>query len=626
MGRLAARGQDPRGLLGQRRGRHAAFPWALAVLAVAALPGSAQSQEIGVRAFLSAPQVGVGRQFVLNVEVSGTQQVEGQPALPDMEDFAAFLSSGTSSSMQIVNGRASVSVTYQYRFQALKEGTFEIGPVSVTVGVGGETRRTEPVALVVSDAPPAPGSGGGGGDPAGSIAPEDLFIETRVSKTRAFENEPVTVEYEIFTRVNVDSYTIIGLPRATGFWTEELDQPASPQVDRVVRDGAPYMKATIRRVALFPTGAGTRTLDPLSIEAQVRVRDQTTFDPFGDILSRSSLFDRRVPVTVASQPVTIEVLPPPAEGRPSSFSGHVGTLNMWTSTDRTEVQANEAVTFRVELQGTGNLRALTPPEIAFPVEFEVFPPETRVRIVPDGGSLQGTRGFDYVLIPRTPGRLTIPGVEVSYFDAANGRYGTTRSQPVEITVTGGEAGGDAAGTVPSAVESIRDEIRFIHIEAPRFSRKDVPLHATPGFWVVLLLPMAALGGAAAVQRHRDRIEGDVAYARLRRAGRMARKRLARARSLASGDPRAFYAEVAGALEGLLADRLNVAEAGLVRGEAGRLAAERGVSSETLKRLFDCLDDCDRQRFAPSGTEREAPERVLERAGMLMNDLAKELSS
>ena len=106
----------------------------------------------------------------------------------------------------------------------------------------------------------------------------------------------------------------------------------------------------------------------------------------------------------------------------------------------------------------------------------------------------------------------------------------------------------------------------------------MPLYATAGFWVVLLLPVAALGGAAAVRRHRDRIEGDVAYARVRRAGRMARKRLARARSLASGDPRAFHAEVAGALEGLLADKLNVAEAGLVREEAGRLAAERGVSS------------------------------------------------
>ncbi len=599
------------------------------IAALAATPVAALAQEVAVRAFLSAPQVGVGRQFVLNVEVTGTQQVDEEPALPDMESFARFLNSSTSSSFRMAGGRTTVSVTYQYRFQALAEGTFEIGPVSVTAG--GQTLETEPVALAVSDAPPPPGSGSGSGeaDPSGGLGPEDLFLETSVSKTRAYENEPVTVEYQIFTRVDVDQYSITDLPQAPGFWTEVLTQPESPQAERVVRDGSEYLTATIRRVALFPTGTGARTLDPLSLEAQVRVRDQRAFDPFGSpfggILGRPSLFDRRMPVVVASRPVTIEVLPTPARGRPDSFTGHVGTLSVSASADRTEVQANDAVTFSVDLQGTGNLRALTPPEVAFPVEFETFPPETRDEIAVGGGSLRGTRGYDYVLIPRAPGRVTIPPVEMSYFDPADSRYVTVRSEPVEITVTGDGADAGIPGTVPSAVESIRDEIRFIHIDAPRFTRRDVPLYATAGFWVVLLLPVAALGGAVAARRHRDRMEGDVAYARVRRAGRIARKRLARAGSLASGDPRAFYAEVAGALEGLLADKLNVAEAGLVREEAGRLAAARGVSQEILERLFACLDDCDRQRFAPQGADREAPERVLERAAGLMNDLVKELA-
>ena len=596
------------------------------VIALAAPPGVARPQEIAVRAFLSAPQVGVGRQFVLNVEVTGTQQVDGDPTLPDMEGFASFLGSGTSSSFQMAGGRTTVSVTYQYRFQALAEGTFEIGPVSVTSD--GETLRTEPVSLVVSDAPP-PGGGGGDADPSGGVTPEDLFVETSVSKTRAYVNEPVTVEYRIFTRLDVDRYSVTALPQATGFWTEVLTQPESPQVERVVRDGSEYLSATIRRVALFPTGAGARTLDPLSIEAQVRVPDQRGFDPFGDplggILGRSGLFDRRMPVVVASQPVMIEVLPTPAEGRPESFSGHVGTLSVSASSDRTEVRTNEAVTFSVTFRGSGNLRALAPPEIAFPVELETFPPETRDEIATGGGNLQGTRGYDYVLIPRAPGRVTIPPVEMSYFNPANSSYVTVRSEPVEIAVTGDGADTGVPGTVPAAVESIRDEIRFIHIDTPAFTRRDLPLYATAGFWVVLLLPVAAVGGAAAVRRHRDRIEGDVAYARVRRAGRMARKRLARARSLASGDPRAFHAEVAGALEGLLADRLNVAEAGLVREEAGRLAGARGVSGETLERLFACLDDCDRQRFAPRGAEREPPEKVLERAAGLMSDLVKELA-
>ena len=84
---------------------------------------------------------------------------------------------------------------------------------------------TEPVSLTVSDAPPPSGAGADAGDPGAAISPEDLFVETGVSRTSAFENEPITVEYRIFTRVPVQSYSITALPQTTGFWSEELSSP-----------------------------------------------------------------------------------------------------------------------------------------------------------------------------------------------------------------------------------------------------------------------------------------------------------------------------------------------------------------------------------------------------------------
>lgn len=594
------------------------------MLALGLAVGPPALQEVQVRAYLSAPQVGVGRQFVLNVEVSGAQQVDADPVLPPMDDFARYLGAGTSTSMQVANGRTSVAVTYQYRFLALQEGSFEIGPVQVEAG--GRSLATEPVTLAVSSAPPAPqspGTGGGSGDPGSEIAPEDLFVEATASKRRVFQNEPVAVEYRLFTRVDVESYSISSLPKATGFWTEEVEQSDAPRIERVVRDGREYATAVVRRAVVFPTGPGAKTLDPLAMEAQVRMQSRRGRDPF-DLFGRSGLFDSRVPVALSSRPVDVEVLALPTAGRPASFDGHVGDLAVSTSLDRTAVQANEAVTFRVELAGTGNLRALGPPEIAFPPEFEVFPPEARESVSPGGGSLRGTRSFEYVLIPRVPGSVTLPAVEVSAFDPAAQAYRTSRSEPMAVEVAGAlaEPGGSGAG--PSAVEPVREEIRFIHVGNPRLRPAGRRLVETAGFWLVLLAPAAALGGAAAFRRRRDRLEGDVAYARTRRAGRMARKRLARAKSLAQGDPREFHGEVAGALLGFLADKLNVAEASLVREDASRMAQRRGVSSGTLERLFACLDECDRQRFAPAGAAQEDPEAVLQRAASLMGDLAKEL--
>jgi len=109
----------------------------------------------------------------------------------------------------------------------------------------------------------------------------------------------------------------------------------------------------------------------------------------------------------------------------------------------------------------------------------------------------------------------------------------------------------------------------------------------------------------------------VAYARGRRAGRVAKKRLGQARSLLSGgDTSAFYAEVERALRGFLADKLNVAEA-----ELGR----RGVPEEATREYFACLGECDRARFAPPGSSAEARSGFFDRAAEAMTSVQEGLS-
>ena len=139
------------------------------------------------------------------------------------------------------------------------------------------------------------------------------------------------------------------------------------------------------------------------------------------------------------------------------------------------------------------------------------------------------------------------------------------------------------------------------------------------------VPMAALLGALGLRRHRDRLEGDVAYARGRSAGRVAKKRLADARRLVQrGDSRAFFAEVARALRGFVADKLNVAEAGMQIAELRMKLAGRGASTEATSDLLECLERCDRQRFAPVGADVEERVQFLEQAGGVMTALEGEI--
>ena len=583
-----------------------------------AAPSSLAAQQLEALATVTPSVVPLNGQFTLAVELRGTNRTDLEPSLPDMGDFSRYIGRNSSTSMEMINGVTTVSLVIQYRYRAIREGTFEIGPVEVEAG--GRVVRTPPVTLTVSTAGAA--AAGGRGQESG-VGPEDVFMVAEVGKTRVYQNEPIEVSYRLFTRVTVSSYSLVDLGESEGFWVEEVPGPQSPPVEQRVLGGQPYTTAVVRRVVLFPAGPGTKTIEPMSIEASVRVqrRSRSIFD---DFFGGSSLFGSQVPAVVVSNPVEVEVLPLPSVGRPASFTGLVGRLNVRASLDRSTVETNDAVTLELIVEGEGNLRGLAEPIIDFPVDFEVFPPEVTESIDRSDSRVRGSRTYEYVLIPRSPGERTIPPVQMSYFDAGSALYASSASEPLRLEVTGDPvilAPGGRAG-----VTTLREDIRFIQIGPPSLVTIGGSLADSSGFWIVALLPLVALIGALGLRRHWDRLEGDVAYARGRRAGRVAKKRLAQARAVMSdSDARVFYAEVERALRGFLADKLNVAEAGFMSDVAEAELRQRGVPVVATQNYFACLGECDRARFAPPSSSAEERSEFFGRAASAMTAVQEGLS-
>ncbi len=587
---------------------------AMALLWAAAVQ-PAGAQEPSVRSYLTpGAAVAPGGAFTLNVEVSGTQDVQRDLQLPDLA-FAQFLGSSSQSSVQMVNGRTSVSLTLQYRYQALTEGTHTIPALEVRAG--GRTLVTEPLQLTVAaGATPAPSA-------ESPVGPNDLFITAEPSKRSVFVGEPLVLEYRIWTLVDVASFGMTRVPEPEGFWVEDVTQPGQPQVEQRTEGGVTYTTAVIRRIALVPTGAGERAIEPIGVEAQVMVRSGTLV-PFADFFVRSSPFaSRTVPTTVLANPVTIDVQPLPP-GAPEPFTGVVGTLEVSASLDRDSVASNDAVTYTVRVDGTGNIPAIPAPELELDGDFEVFPPEVSESFRVSGDGLSGSKTFEFVLIPRAPGSRSVPSVRFPYYDDAVGEYRVAATEPLALTVSGTAL--ESPGSLGrGGVAQLREDIRFIRLGPLELRRTGGSLVDSASFWILLLLPLLAIGGATVLRRHRDRLEGDVAYARGRRAGRVARKRLAKARELlGTDDVRAFYAEVARALRGLVADRMNLAEAGLQTAELDEALAATGIDDEVRREVVACLEECDRQRFAPPSADTAARDAFLQRAGDVMTRLDREV--
>lgn len=602
------------------------------LLAAVLLSGSSGGQDPSVRAFLDRTSVARGEQFTLSVEVSGKgASSAGEPRLPPMEEFAAFLGRRSSQQFRLVNGRMSTSRTFSFHFQATREGEFEIGAVQVQLD--GNIHKSAPLRIRV-------GSGGrpvptppGRGRPDGTTSPADLFVQATADRERVYRNQALVVTYKIYTGVRISSYGISKQPETAGFWVEDYPQPRQPHTEGEVIGGRRYTVALIKKMALFPTGAGEKEVGPLVLECRVQTRGGS-WDPFGSRdpfrgFFSSDIFGREVTRQVASNPLRVQVLPLPEEGRPPEFQGAVGDFSISGQLDPSEVKANEALSFKVRISGSGNLAGLSEPRIEFPSSFEAYPPKVEQQIRRDPGGISGEKTFEYVLIPRRPGPVRLEPVKLAYFDPDSDAYRISRAPELSVNVAPGDQLAEAAkaGLSRQEVKLLAQDIRFIKIGSGPFHKIGDSILTVTGFWIPFSLPLLCLLGAVGYRRHQMRLKGDVAYARARRARRVSRKRLAQARAhLDRGAEQEFYPAVGQALMGYLADKLNVAQAGMVGQEVKESLRARGVSEESLARYFDCLRICDLKQFAPSSSGREEMRDLMAGAREAVTRMEQELAS
>jgi len=579
--------------------------------------------DLEVQASVDRNVVGLNEEFTLSVQLSGSGASSiHQADLPQMNAFAAFLGSSSSQAVSFVNGRISSSKTLSYVFQATAAGSFKIGPVKVVCE--GKTYQTQPMEIEIRQSSPSPAGGRAQRQQADDIdqgvLQENLFVRAVPSKTRVYPNEPVMLTYKLYTRLPLGNVRFATVPATTGFWVEELQMKETPSSVEVV-NGRQFQVYTVRKLGLFPVQPGIKTIDPLVLSGDVRVRRRSR-DPF-DSFFDDPFFSPVRTVSIRSDPVRIEVLPLPSAGKPADFSGAVGQFRLTGAVDKKQVKTNEAVTFKLTLEGDGNIRTLPEPTIAFSSDFEKYPPKHNEQMDLQGGTVRGRRVYEYVLVPRAAGKQAIKPVSFSFFDPQAGKYRTLLTDEINIDVA---KGNEAVALVPSGlskeeVRLIAQDIRYIKTQSPAFRKIGEGLHDSAVFWVAMLAPLLALAGAVVRRRHWDRLQGDHAYARLRRANRAARKRLAAARVVMTVDrEKEFYAEASKALLGFLGDKLNIAEAGMISDEVQPALQSRGVPQEVIDEYFACLHTCDLKRFSPAGATVEEMREFLERSEKAMGRL------
>ena len=574
-----------------------------ALLSLLPAPLSAVQEEPEVRVIVDNPRPALDDVVRLTFAFTGPG-VGGSlraPAELPLKNLVVVGGPNTSTQISFINGQLSRQASLTYFLKPSGPGPAEVG--ETTFKVGDKDVKAGAYLLEVGTARRSAGAGPGPGiaeeDPFGRMPPrggarragaerdfpaEDpilAFVATP-SKEASFVGEEVTVTYELVTQAEVQGIEYVEAPQFPGLWAEDLERSERPQGRRDTWEGRPVARFTLLKKAVSGLTPGSVTLPPAKIRIGVRV----AMDPFGDPFAtlRPRVLERE------TKPVTLKILPIP--GRPD-FKGPVGQFGVTATVDRKSIPAGEAVTLKVRLAGSGNLRTATDmPHLSIP-GVKVYPPSSRT-LPARGASKGGTSAeWDFVVVPADPGTLVIPPISFEVFDTAEKKLVVKRSEPITLTVEAAAPLAVASAGTPAAPPVAAGNGSEASTTLPGVPPTPTPFPSARDLaqttvavplWALIAAPgvLVAAGGAAWALRRRARALGPAGILLVAEPGETKERAVAR---------------VERAIREHLARRTGASETVPVSALLDELA-DRGVPPALREELRQLLSQADFLRFAP----------------------------
>lgn len=565
----------------------------------------------------SAPDVVVsGDQFRLTYTFNN-QNVRDFRA-PSMKGFEVLMGPSRSqqSSTSIVNGKVSSSstLTYTYILLADKEGTFTIPAASANVDGSNVTSNSVRIKVL----PPDKAGGVSGGNSRSSssrssstrISKDDLFITVTANRTNVYEQEAILVTYKVYTLVNLVQL-IPEAPDFNGFHNQEVPLPQQKSFSLERYNGRNYNTTVWSQYVLFPQQTGKLQIPSLTFEGIIQQRVGSD-DPFEALFNGGGV--QEVKKKIVTPKITINVKPLPS--KPANFSGAVGKFTISASANTSQLRTNDAITIKVVISGTGNLKLIKTPEIKFPEDFETYDPkvDNKFNLTRDG--LNGNKVIEYLAIPRQAGDFTIPPIEFTYFDLGSNSYKTIKTQSFPLKVEKGAGNADqiiSNFTNKEDVKVLANDVRYIKTGDTTFTPKGEYFFGSVAYLLWFIIPFILFAAFVIIYRKKAIENANVAKVKTKKANKVATKRMRLAGKLLAEKKRdAFYDEVLKALWGYISDKLNIPVSQLSKDNIEEKLNDHEVSEELKNEFINTLNECEFARYAP-GNPNEAMDKVYSSA-------------
>ncbi len=597
------------------------------IMSLLSVLAEAASVRISVSPQRGKSKIEVGDLFYLSIDV---QDATVQPKAPELSGarLVYFDMMSGSASTYTVNGvtRGSYSGRWEATYRATDAGSYTAGPVAI-----GDARSNQVRYSIggVGSSQDQGGSRRNAQQNAGSQQDQDssddskpkfigkgdanLFLKASVSSSTVYEQQALVYTLKIYT--TYDGLNFLGAtssPKFDGFVVEQSDDISTSWSFESV-NGQTYKSAVVARYIIFPQMTGSLRVVGNTYTVSVSQREYYHDEFWGSLSYTTPL---QLNVTPNDLVVNVKALPEP---KPADFSGGVGKFSISSHLNNKDFKTNEAGSIVYTVSGSGNLKYIELPDLdaLYPPEIEVTTPKATQDITVGSSNTSGKVAFDYSFMPLDEGKFTIPEVKLVYFNPETGKYETSVAKSYSINVGKGSA---AASSVPRAPRFDSD---LMKVDNSRLIKSSRPWVTTFAYWLFYIVPAIALAVAVVLYRRYVGMHADMAALNMRRANKMARRRLNKAAAaMAKNDREKFYDEVLLALWGYLGDKLKMPTSELLRDNIRQVLTDRNISAASIDSLIAEIDNAEFAKYS-SAAGSESLSQAYDKATDIINALEKE---
>lgn len=519
---------------------------------------------------------------------------------PDFSDFV-ILDEGGGMNMNFSFGSKYMDV-YNYTFiiKPKKTGTFIIKPLQLSWGKN--IVKSKPVTITVVKADPR------------NLRNENrnVFIELTTSKKNVYVNEQLTVTATLYTRLDLSGMEMINAPDYKGFVKDELEVNGQ----KIVTIGnQEFVKNEFEKFLLTPIETGTLTIPAYEVKAN-QVTRRTFFRTYTK------------PIMLTSNRLKIQVTSLPEKNKPVDFSGATGVFNINSSVDKTTLKENDAITYKIEISGTGNLTFLDDLNLDFPPDFEVYDPKIKDNLKTTENGISGKRVFEYLIIPRHAGTFTLPEYSFNYFDTKTGKYMVKTTDIHTISVEKGQGNNHNTTQVTNVnkedVKYIGKDIRYIKTTPIQLYSNQYYFYNSIKFYLIIFAITLIFILLLIWIIKNNKAQNNIEKIKFKKANSVAQKRLKLAKKLmAEAETEKFYEEISKAISKYLSNKLNIPLANMTMENINNALKKHNISENIMQTLENITNTCDMARFSPTQSNDDM-QNLYQQAVNVINNIQKQI--